>query len=139
MHIREMAINNSYKLSKVLESLLIPDPKQYWGRLTFSAKITESNGNNILEFYLYTGYTNWDYDKKRIKSRSQMNVSKFREVIKEVLGLGPKQLTFFYMHSVNYFFDSCNREAELKYIITDELMNKLVALMAITMKEVPGK
>lgn len=140
MSMREIAINNPHGLSKVLEGLLIPNTKQYWGHLTFAAGITESNGNNILEFSLYTGYKDGDYDKKRIKSRSRMNVSKIREVIKEVLDLGPEQLTFFRIHEVNYFFDSsCNRKAELKYIITDKLIDELVALMAITIKKVPGK
>ena len=63
-----------------------------------------------------------------------MNISELRKSIKEVLGLGPKDLIFYHMSGVDYsdYNHTYTREACLKYKITDELVDKLIALEAMT-------
>ena len=129
-------IKNMSGLAKALVDLLIPDANRYYGNLVFEAAIVELNGGNALKFRLTTIYRDWDYDKKYIKSRSQMNVSIFRKVVKEALGLGPKELVYSTMDKTSHsdYNSSWMREAELKYIITDELVDKLIALEAMVTK-----
>ena len=125
-------INNMSGLGKTLLDLLIPSTNSYWGNLVFEAEIVEDN--KVLKVRLDTIYRDWDYDKKYIKSHSQMNISELRKSIKEALGLGPKDLIFYHMSGVDYgdYNHTYTREACLKYKITDELVDKLIALEAMT-------
>lgn len=127
-------INNMSGLGKTLLDLLIPSTNSYWGNLVFEAEIVEDN--KVLKVRLDTIYRDWDYDKKYIKSHSQMNISKLRKSIKEALGLGSKDLIFYHMSGVDYsdYNHTYTREACLKYKITDELVDKLIALEAMTSK-----
>lgn len=127
-------INNMSGLGKTLLDLLIPNTNSYWGNLVFEAEIVEDN--KVLKVRLDTIYRDWDYDKKYIKSRSQLNISELRRSIKEALGLGPKDLIFYHMSGVDYsdYNHTYTREACLKYKITDELVDKLIALEAMTSK-----
>ena len=127
-------INNMSGLGKTLLDLLIPSTNNYWGSLVFEAEIVEDN--KVLKVRLDTIYRDWDYDKKYIKSHSQMNISELRKSIKEALGLGPKDLIFYHMSGVDYsnYNHTYTREACLKYKITDELVDKLIALEAMTSK-----
>ena len=129
-------IKNMSGLGKTLVDLLIPDANRYYGGIVFEATIVELNGGKALKFRLTTVYRDWDYDKKYIKSRSQMNVSIFRKVVKEVLGLGTKELVYSTMDKISHsdYNSSWTREAELKYVITDELVDKLIALEAMVTK-----
>ena len=124
-------INNMSGLGKTLLDLLIPSTNSYWGSLVFEAEIVEDN--KVLKVRLDTIYRDWDYDKKYIKSHSQMNISELRKSIKEALGLGPKDLIFYHMSGVDYsnYNHTYTREACLKYKITDELVDKLIALEAM--------
>lgn len=127
-------INNMSGLGKTLLDLLIPSTNSYWGNLVFEAEIVEDN--KVLKVRLDTIYRDWDYDKKYIKSHSQMNISELRKSIKEALGLGPKDLIFYHMSGVDYsdYNHTYTREACLEYKITDELVDKLIALEAMTSK-----
>ena len=127
-------INNMSGLGKTLLDLLIPSTNSYWGNLVFEAEIVEDN--KVLKVRLDTIYRDWDYDKKYIKSHSQMNISELRKSIKEALGLGPKDLIFYHMSGVDYsnYNHTYTREACLKYKRTDELVDKLIALEAMTSK-----
>ena len=127
-------INNMSGLGKTLLDLLIPSTNRYWGNLVFEAEIVEDN--KVLKVRLDTIYRDWDYDKKYIKSHSQMNISELRKSIKEALGLGPKDLIFCHMNEVDHsdYNHTYTREACLKYKITDELVDKLIALEAMTSK-----
>ena len=127
-------INNMSGLGKTLLDLLIPSTNRYWGNLVFEAEIVEDN--KVLKVRLDTIYRDWDYDKKYIKSHSQMNISELRKSIKEALGLGPKDLIFYHMSGVDYsdYNHTYTREACLKYKVTDELVDKLIALEAMTSK-----
>ena len=127
-------INNMSGLGKTLLDLLIPSTNSYWGNLVFEAEIVEDN--KVLKVRLDTIYRDWDWDKKYIKSHSQMNISKLRKSIKEALGLGPKDLIFCHMNGVDHsdYNHTYTREACLKYKITDELVDKLIALEAMTSK-----
>ena len=89
-------INNMSGLGKTLLDLLIPSTNSYWGSLVFEAEIVEDN--KVLKVRLDTIYRDWDWDKKYIKSHSQMNVSELKKSIKEALGLGPKDLIFYHMN-----------------------------------------
>lgn len=127
-------INNMSGLGKTLLDLLIPSTNSYWGSLVFEAEIVEDN--KVLKVRLDTIYRDWDYDKKYIKSHSQMNISELRKSIKEALGLGPKDLIFYHMSGVDHsdYNHTYTREACLEYKITDELVDKLIALEAMTSK-----
>ena len=127
-------INNMSGLGKTLLDLLIPSTNSYWGNLIFEAEIVEDN--KVLKVRLDTIYRDWDWDKKYIKSHSQMNISKLRKSIKEALSLGPKDLIFYHMNRVDHddYNYTYTREACLKYKITDELVDKLIALEAMTSK-----
>ena len=127
-------INNMSGLGKTLLDLLIPSTNRYWGNLVFEAEMVEDN--KVLKVRLDTIYRDWDYDKKYIKSRSQMNISELKKSIKEALGLGSKDLIFYHMSGVDYsdYNHTYTREACLKYKITDELVDKLIALEAMTSK-----
>ena len=127
-------INNMSGLGKTLLDLLIPSTNGYWGSLVFEAEIVEDN--KVLKVRLDTIYRDWDWDKKYIKSHSQMNISKLKKSIKEALGLGPKDLIFYHMNRVDHddYNYTYTREACLKYKITDELVDKLIALEAMTSK-----
>lgn len=127
-------INNMSGLGKTLLDLLIPSTNSYWGSLVFEAEIVEDN--KVLKVRLDTIYRDWDYDKKYIKSHSQMNISELKKSIKEALGLGSKDLIFYHMSGVDYsdYNHTYTREACLKYKITDELVDKLIALEAMTSK-----
>lgn len=127
-------INNMSGLGKTLLDLLIPSANSYWGNLVFEAEIVEDN--KVLKVRLDTIYRDWDYDKKYIKSHSQMNISELKKSIKEALGLGSKDLIFYHMSGVDYsdYNHTYTREACLKYKITDELVDKLIALEAMTSK-----
>ena len=127
-------INNMSGLGKTLLDLLIPSTNSYWGSLVFEAEIVEDN--KVLKVRLDTIYRDWDWDKKYIKSHSQMNVSELKKSIKEALGLGPKDLIFYHISGVDYsdYNHTYTREACLKYKITDELVDKLIALEAMTSK-----
>lgn len=129
-------IKNMSGLARTLVDLLIPDANRYYGGIVFEAAIVELNGGKALKFRLTTVYRDWDYDKKYIKSRSQMNVSIFRKVVKEALGLGTKELVYSTMDKTSHsdYNSSWTREAELKYVITDELVDKLIALEAMVTK-----
>ena len=129
-------IKNMSRLGRALVDFLIPDGSRYYGGIVFEAAIVELNGGKALKFRLTTVYRDWDYDKKYIKSRSQMNVSIFRKVVKEALGLGPKELVYSTMDKTSHsdYNASWTREAELKYVITDELVDKLIALEAMMTK-----
>ena len=126
--------NNMSGLGKTLVDLLIPNTKRYYGSLVFDAYIIEFT--KVIKFRLTTIYRDWDYDKKYIKSRSQMNVSELRKAIKEALRLGPKDLLLYQIGETKYseYNHTYTREAELVYKLTDKLINELQALEAITTK-----
>lgn len=126
--------NNMSGLGKTLVDLLIPNIERYYGSLVFDASIIEFT--KVIKFRLTTIYRDWDYDKKYIKSRSQMNVSKLRKTIKEALHLGPKDLVLYQIGETEYsaYSHTYTREAELVYNLTDKLINELQALEAITTK-----